>query len=116
MDIDNRREPRQRSLLGGSIMVPRRRCPMRCVVRDISANGALVVLPHSAITPTEFDLYIPHRQQTRSARIVWREHDRAGVALSPMKADAVPPKYAERIRMLEAENLRLRKRLISGCW
>jgi hypothetical protein len=116
MDIENRREPRQRSLLGGSIMVARRRCPMRCVVRDISANGALVVLPHSVSTPAEFDLHIPHRRQTRSARIVWREHDRAGVALSPIKADAVPLKYSERIRMLEAENQQLRRRLISGCW
>jgi len=116
MDIEHRREPRQRSLLRGSITVPRRRCPMHCVVRDISADGALVVFPHNAITPAEFDLHIPHRRQTRSARIVWREHDRAGVALAPMEADAVPLKYAERIRMLEAENRRLRKRLISGCW
>ena len=116
METDHRREPRQRSLLGGSITVPRRRCRMRCVVRDISANGALVVFPHNAITPAEFDLHIPHRRRTHSARVVWREHDRAGVALSPAKADAAPLKYAERIRMLEAENRRLRKRLISGCW
>ena len=116
MHIEHRREPRRRSLLGGSITVPRRRCPMRCVVRDISANGALVVLPPDAITPAEFELQIPHRRQTRSARVVWREHGRAGVALSPAEPDALPLKHADRIRMLEAENRRLRKRLVSGCW
>ena len=116
MEIEHRREPRRRSLLGGSIKVPRRRCPMRCVVRDISANGALVVFPHSSIAPTEFSLHIPHLKQTRSATIVWRGHRRAGVALSPAEVDPVPVKHAERIRLLEAENRRLRKRLASGCW
>ena len=115
MDIENRREPRQRSLLGGSITVSRRRLPMRCVVRDISSSGALVVIPHNAITPAEFDLYIPQRRQTHAVRVIWREHDRAGVALSPAEPDAML-KYAERIRVLETENRRLRKRLISGCW
>jgi hypothetical protein len=111
MDNDRRREPRQRSLLGGSITVPRRRCPMRCVVRNISANGALVVFPHASVTPAELALHIPHRRQTHSAKIVWRSDDRAGVALSPVEADPVPTKHAERIRLLEAENRRLRKRL-----
>ncbi len=116
MAVERRREPRQRSLLGANITFARRHCAMDCVVRNVSEGGALVVFPHTAITPQEFSLTIPHRGETRSARIVWRRHDRAGVATSPMEEGEVPVEYAQRLRLLESENRRLRKRLDPGSW
>jgi hypothetical protein len=59
-------------------------------LRNISASGALIVFPHSAITPREFVIHIPQREATHSAEIVWRRHDRAGIALSPMERFEAP--------------------------
>ena len=114
--IERRREPRQRSILGATVVFGRRHCAMDCVVRNISAHGALIVFPHSAIIPRELGIHIPHREETYSAKVIWRRHDRAGLALSSAEAFEVPIEYAQRIRALEAENRRLRKRLDPGAW
>jgi hypothetical protein len=108
---ERRREPRQRSLLGATISFGRRQCAMDCVVRNISAGGAMLAFAHSAITPRQFSLTLPRREETYSARVIWRRHDRLGVALSPAETADVPIEPAERIRTLEAENRRLRDRL-----
>jgi len=114
--IERRSEPRLRSLLGGHISFNRSQCAMDCQVRNIAPHGALVVFPHSSLTPTEFELHIPHRGETRSAKVIWRKHDRAGVALSDVENVAVPIDHAKRIGQLEQENRRLRKRLAPGTW
>jgi hypothetical protein len=114
--VERRSEQRRRSLLGARIAFGKRHCTMDCIVRNVSANGALVVFPHSAITPREFALHIPQRDQMLSAKVVWRRHDRAGVALSPMENFDLPADYAARIRALEAENRRLRNRPDPGGW
>ncbi len=114
--VERRREPRCRSILGATIAFARRHCAMDCVVRNISERGAMIVFPHSAVTPREFSLRIPHRDETHSAKVVWRRHDRVGLALSPMETCEVPVEYARRIRILETENRRLRKRLDPGSW
>jgi hypothetical protein len=80
--IERRSEPRRRSLLGATVVYGRRQCAMDCIVRNISPHGALVVFPNSAVIPSELELHIPHREQTFAARVVWRGHDRAGLALS----------------------------------
>src|SRR5688500_6147504 len=105
--IERRSEPRQRSILGATVVYGRRHCAMDCVVRNISAHGALVVFPHSAITPRQLAIHIPHREQTFSAEVVWRKHDRAGLKLSPAETLAAPVESASRIRALEAENRHL---------
>ena len=46
----------------------------------------MVVFPYAAVAPHTFKLDIPHRQQTHSATVVWRDRDRLGVALSPLAA------------------------------
>jgi hypothetical protein len=114
--IERRSEPRLRSLLGGHISFNRRQSAMDCQVRNIASHGALVVFPHSSLTPTEFTLHIPHRGETRTAKVIWRKHDRAGVTLSEVETVAIPIKQAKRIRALEQENRRLRKRLDPGSW
>ena len=114
--VERRSEQRRRSLLGARIAFGKRPSTMDCMVRNISTNGALIVFPHSAITPREFALHIPQRHQVLSAKVVWRRHDRAGVALSPMETFEVPAGYAARLRTLEAENRRLRKQVEPDRW
>ncbi len=114
--IERRREPRLKSLLGGRISFSRRQSTMDCMVRNIGPHGALVVFPHTSLTPTEFTLHIPHRGEAHSARVIWRRHDRAGVTLSDKEKVEIPIDTARRIRALEAENRRLRKQLEPGLW
>lgn len=113
---ERRHEQRLRSLLGGRITFRRMQSTMDCIVRNIAPHGALVVFPHTAVTPTEFSLEIPHRGETHSAKVIWRRHDRAGVTLSDMEKSEVPIDMARRLRRLQAENRRLRRQLDPGSW
>jgi hypothetical protein len=113
---ERRSEPRLRSLLGGRITFRRLQSTMDCVVRNVAPHGALLVFPHTAVTPTEFSLSIPHRGETHTAKVIWRQHDRAGVTLTDVEKFEVPIDTAKRIRRLEAENRRLRHRLDPGAW
>ncbi|MGH6926352.1 MAG: PilZ domain-containing protein [Propylenella sp.] len=114
--VERRREPRLRSLLGGRISFRRLQSTMDCIVRNIAPGGAMVVFPHTAVTPAEFRLEIPHRGETHSAKVIWRKHDRAGVELSEFEKYEVPIDTARRIRRLEAENRRLKRQLDPSGW
>jgi hypothetical protein len=111
MITDRRREPRLRSLLGGRIILHRLPSAMDCTVRNIAPHGALVVFPHTAVTPAEFRLHIPCRGETHSAKVIWRRNDRVGVALSDVERCEVETDTARRLRRLQAENRRLRRQL-----
>jgi hypothetical protein len=113
---ERRSVPRFRSLLGARIGFGRRRSTMDCLVRNIGPSGAMIVFPHSAITPTTFSLHILQRGETHNARVVWRRHDRAGLALSATEEPGVTIETAGRMRRLEGENRRLRRRLDPGSW
>ena len=113
---ERRKEPRLKSLLGGRISFGRRQSSMDCIVRNIGPHGALVVFPHTSLTPTEFTLHIPHRGEAHSAKVMWRRHDRAGVTLSNMEKMEVPSDHAKRLRALEMENRRLKQRIDPGIW
>ena len=114
--IERRKEPRLKSLLGGRISFSRRQTRWIASCRNISPHGALVVFPHTSLTPTEFTLHIPHRGETHSAKVAWRHHDRAGVTLSGMEKMEIPIDTAKRIRALEQENRRLRHQLDPTGW
>jgi hypothetical protein len=114
MIAERRKEPRLKSLLGGKVFFNRRQSVMDCVVRNIGAHGALIVFPHVSLTPSEFMLHIPHRDESYAAKLVWRRAESCGVRLSDSEAFEVPIDTAKRIRALEAENRRLRRRLDPG--
>jgi hypothetical protein len=113
---ERRSVPRFRSLLGARISFGRRRSTMDCLIRNIGPSGAMIVFPQSAITPTTFRLHILQRGETHSARVVWRGHDRAGLALSATEEKGVPIETASRMRRLQCENRRLRRQLDPGSW
>src|SRR5882757_7546692 len=82
--MDRRREPRLRSLLTGTIVFDNK-CTMDCTVRNISAYGAKVVLADAYRLPEEFNLRIPHHDQTHCAKVIWRSGDSAGFSLSDVE-------------------------------
>jgi hypothetical protein len=53
--------PRQRTRLGGRIVFNNRCFTMDCVVLDISATGAKLVLSSVETLPSDFELEIPHK-------------------------------------------------------
>jgi hypothetical protein len=82
--VERRRGPRLRSLLIGAVVFDDRRM-MDCQVRNISAYGARIMMPDAFRLPDEFELRVPHHDQTHHAQVVWRKGDTAGVALSDVK-------------------------------
>lgn len=83
---ERRHEPRARSLLGGKIVSDDRNCSMDCTIRNISAQGAMVVLSDAYRLPEEFDFAIPNREETHRATVTWRKGESAGLAFSPAEA------------------------------
>ena len=114
--IERRKEPRVKSLLGGRISFSRRQSTMDCVVRNVAPHGAMVVFPHTSLTPSEFMLHIPCKGETHAAKVIWRHQDRAGVTLSQVESTGIPIESAQHIRALELENRRLRKQMDPTVW
>jgi hypothetical protein len=85
--VERRRVPRLRSLLTGTILFDDK-TTMDCQVRNISAYGAKVVLADAFRLPDEFELRIPHHDQTHHANIIWRRGDAAGLELSDVHENA----------------------------
>jgi hypothetical protein len=106
---DRRKAPRLRSLLTGTIHFDDHNSTMDCTVRNISAWGAKVVLPEAYRVPEEFNLVVPHHDQTHRAKVIWRQGEAAGLALSDIEeheaAHRLTPREAARERrksMLDA--------------
>ena len=74
---ENRRKPRQRTFKGGSITLPTGR--VECIVRNVSASGALLELKTSALVPNDFDLIINPEQIRRSCHVVRRDGLQLGI-------------------------------------
>jgi hypothetical protein len=111
----NRRKiVRQKSLLRGMIYFNNRQSVLDCTIRDFSPNGARLVFSNSATTPDVLDLYIPQKDRTLRAHVVWRHDDGVGVAfaqIAELESPADVTKLAERVIRLETEVATLRRAL-----
>ena len=83
---ERRRHPRQRSLLGGRIILHNGRATLNCVVRNLSGSGAMIACGTAVTLPQVFDLLVPSKNRHMRVCLVWRAADRAGVALVPATA------------------------------
>ena len=109
--MDNRRnKPRAKSLLGAKIMFGGK-AVIDCLARDLTDDGARLVLAHTIGIPDQFDLYIERKKQTFAVEVAWRKPDQLGVAFR-MAAVAAPLSDAEKkARELKAQNAALRRRI-----
>ena len=73
LKADNRRSPRRRTLKGARIIFNDRRSVMDCVVRNLSAQGALLLVPNVLDIPSDFDLRIEGETHDHAAHVV-RKH------------------------------------------
>ena len=78
--LERRRYDRSRDFAAGTIADGRSRVTLPCVVRNLSAGGALLLLDEPRRAPVEMELAL--RDGTRPARVVWRNETEIGVAFA----------------------------------
>jgi hypothetical protein len=102
---------RQKSFLRGIVTFDKRRGGMNCLVRDLSDDGARIILSHAVTLPDVIELHIPQRGKTLRASVQWRRDDEIGLAFEPPAAVTPPQEsdFRQRIAELEAEATALRR-------
>jgi PilZ domain-containing protein len=104
--MDERRASRrQKSFLRGIVYFDKRRSETACLVRDLSEDGARIILSQTVTIPDLIELDIPQREQTVIARVEWRRADEAGLSFSKpgMATSQREDQLIKRIAELEAE-------------
>lgn len=76
---ERRRLSRRRTLKKARIIFNNRHSRIECVVRNLTAHGAILLLPNIVGVPDKFDLHIGGNTACHPARIVWKDADRMGV-------------------------------------
>src|SRR5262245_57184051 len=113
--LERRRSARQKSFLRGMVHSPDRRSALDCLIRDISPYGARLSFSAAVQTPDVVDLYIPQKEQTLRAHVIWRHGQELGVAFAqaqhvePVAAAAEAGDLAERVARLELEIAALKR-------
>ncbi|TAL77011.1 MAG: PilZ domain-containing protein [Beijerinckiaceae bacterium] len=121
-EIEKRANDRIRSFLRAQIIFNNRMTTIECIIKNISATGARVALDETLAVPTEFDIYIPTRNRSHRARLVWRDKESIGVdfleetqetasGLPPAQPESSGPVDATRLRELEDQNAQLKARI-----
>jgi hypothetical protein len=109
-----RRAMRIRTFLQARISYGDGAMSIACTVNQLSDTGARITLPTSCALPELFDLAIPQRGVVRKAKFVWRKDDQLGVDFldtDESHAATAPGDPHARIKVLEAENARLRAQI-----
>lgn len=84
--MERRRAVRQKSFLRGNIQFNNGRNSADCLIRDITTFGARLVCSDSISTPDVIDVYIPQKEQTFRAHVIWRHGQEIGVAFAQAAA------------------------------
>lgn len=109
---ERRTSQRDRTFLGGQVIYNDRCSTMDCLVRNMSQSGAMLVFDDVALIPSEFDVTIRHKGESRRARIVWRDEKKAGIAFSPSERSTVVSfETARKIQKLERDRDVLARRV-----
>ena len=111
---ERRLSARNRTFLGGQIIFNQRQSTLDCTIKNLSEDGALIVLSDAVVTPLLFELYLPLRREHRLVRSRWRDGARQGVAfVSPAREDAEPASLdlMRQLRRLQRENAALKARI-----
>jgi PilZ domain-containing protein len=77
---ERRKKPRMRALKAGKIIFNLRSCVVDCTVRNLTGEGALLVVPSQVGIPDSFELVMASDQARHNCRVTWRGEDRLGVA------------------------------------
>lgn len=89
-DNDARQQARAETLKGAAIRTAAGKPDIRCLIRNISAEGAELDLSEGARVPQHFTLHVPHEGVTYRAQVRWREEGRVGVQFNGVEKTAAP--------------------------
>ncbi|MBV9078187.1 MAG: PilZ domain-containing protein [Methylobacteriaceae bacterium] len=108
---EQRSAERTRTFLRGRIEYNGGQSSFDCLVRDLSEHGARVVVSEAVTLPETFRLHIPKNDRSETVHVKWRRGESVGVSFEPVAAQAGAPhdEDKDRIRLLEAEIVRLRR-------
>src|SRR3989304_2702125 len=107
-----RKAVRQKSFLRGMIYFNNRRSSFDCLIRDITPEGARLVFSSAVTTPDVIELHVPHKEQTLSARVMWRNGEEIGVSFAQAATTDQPAEagdLSQRVARLEGEIAALKR-------
>jgi len=78
LNEERRRMPRQRTLKSARIVIDPQGPVLDCIVRNLSARGALLLVSSLAV-PDRFELILSTSRARQTCKVAWRAHDRVGV-------------------------------------
>jgi hypothetical protein len=78
---ERRRTPRHRALLAGKLANDDARLTIDCVIRNLSADGALIETSSPQMIPNELHLVHIREGVAWDARVIWRRGNQAGLQL-----------------------------------
>jgi hypothetical protein len=81
--MEKRKEPRTRTLKKAKIVFNNGRSVIDCIVRNLSAHGALLVVHSLLGVPDTFELHIESDGSRRVAHTKWKREGKIGVELEP---------------------------------
>ena len=114
---ERRSVSRQKSFLQGRILFNNRRTTVDCLIRDFSEIGARLNFDRMICLPDVVELFIPVKDETRRAKIIWRNADEVGVSFnfdegSPSLVPGIPQAdWGARIQKLEHDVATLQRKL-----
>ena len=76
---ERRKKHRQRSLKGGKIVFNHKLSVVDCTKRNLSDDGACLVVASPVGLPDTFELLIPIDNFKRNCRVAWKSSDKIGV-------------------------------------
>lgn len=79
--VERRRTQRQRALLTGKLATDGANITIDCVIRNLSAEGALVETSSPHLIPNELHLLQVREGVAWDARVVWRRGTKVGLEL-----------------------------------
>jgi len=77
---ERRTESRSRALKGGRIIFNNRFSAMDCTVRNLSAQGAMLLVAGPHGIPDDFKLELDGGASTHECKVIWRQEKKLGVA------------------------------------
>lgn len=110
--IEQRQSLRSRVIYNGVVAFNERRSTIECVVRNFSDDGARIDFENPALLPDEIDLFIPKKNRSFRATIVWANEDRAGLTFRRVsRNEPIGLDMARRLRRCESERRELQGRI-----
>ncbi len=110
-----RRRVRHRAMLDATIVFNNRCSTIECKIRNISEDGAKVVVGETLAFPQRFEFIVPQHGRSYQAKVIWRQGGEVGLEFmdeSHRGGQAGDGDASARLRELESENALLRKRVI----